>query len=115
MPDEPQLPRRRSPLRPSRKRRTSGARRPVRDQQYEQAVRDLQDALERLEEMGESPYPVGDATAESVAAWGALGIMLRGESLVWNPTVSDAHPTGSWDRWPHDWAPEHPLGDTPWA
>ncbi|MFB7763632.1 hypothetical protein [Streptomyces xiamenensis] len=103
------LPRRRKPDRPARKWPTASRSRPMRDdEEYQEAVHDLKDALERLERLGQSPFPVGDPASGSVASWGVLGIMMREESLIWNPAISPDAPRGSWDRWPHTWSPEGP-------
>ncbi|MER0240904.1 hypothetical protein ACMA1D_05870 [Streptomyces sp. 796.1] len=77
--------------------------------EIERAVRDLHDALARLEALGQAPYPVGDPTgcgpSPAIAGWGQLGILLPAEALIWSPPSSAAHDPGRWLRWPHVWSP----------
>lgn len=80
--------------------------------EIERAVRDLQDALSRLEALGQAPYPVGDPTgcapSPAIGGWGEMGVLLPGEALIWSPPSADAHEPGLWVRWPHAWTPpEH--------
>ncbi|MBC3988758.1 hypothetical protein H8N00_07630 [Streptomyces sp. AC563] len=82
--------------------------------EVERAVRDLHDALARLEALGQAPYPVGDPTGRRdfppIAGWGEMGILLPHEALVWSPPSGSPNEPGMWMRWPHAWtAPRHRL------